>query len=164
MLDHLTAEDASVVIGQEAPVVALPAKGFWSYERIQTLKRMWGEGCSTSLIASEVGCTRNSVAGKVNRLGLAFRLTKKSVEKKQRAPVLRMFRSGPRMVAAKPVHRTVEVSVPTPLNLSLNDLGSMQCHYPYGEGPFVYCGHPVSVKGAPYCCAHMQLCYLERRT
>ncbi len=46
----------------------------WSDERVETLKKMWGEGQSASQIAKELGgVTRNAVIGKVHRLGLSNR-------------------------------------------------------------------------------------------
>ena len=46
----------------------------WTDERVETLKRMWGEGQSASQIAKELGgVTRNAVIGKVHRLGLSGR-------------------------------------------------------------------------------------------
>jgi len=46
----------------------------WTEERVETLKRMWGEGQSASQIAKELGgVTRNAVIGKVHRLGLSNR-------------------------------------------------------------------------------------------
>jgi GcrA cell cycle regulator len=46
----------------------------WTDERVETLKRMWGEGASASQIAKELGgVTRNAVIGKVHRLGLSNR-------------------------------------------------------------------------------------------
>jgi GcrA cell cycle regulator len=46
----------------------------WTDERVETLKKMWGEGQSASQIAKELGSvTRNAVIGKVHRLGLSNR-------------------------------------------------------------------------------------------
>jgi len=46
----------------------------WSDERVELLKRLWGEGQSASQIAKELGgVTRNAVIGKVHRLGLSNR-------------------------------------------------------------------------------------------
>ena len=46
----------------------------WTDERVEILKRMWGEGQSASVIAKELGgVTRNAVIGKVHRLGLSNR-------------------------------------------------------------------------------------------
>jgi GcrA cell cycle regulator len=48
----------------------------WSEDRVETLKKMWGEGQSASQIAKELGgVTRNAVIGKVHRLGLSNRTT-----------------------------------------------------------------------------------------
>jgi len=48
----------------------------WTDERVETLKKMWGEGHSASQIAKELGgVTRNAVIGKVHRLGLSNRTT-----------------------------------------------------------------------------------------
>lgn len=47
----------------------------WTDDRVETLKRMWGEGQSASQIAKELGgVTRNAVIGKVHRLGLSNRV------------------------------------------------------------------------------------------
>ena len=46
----------------------------WTNERVELLKKMWGEGQSASQIAKELGgVTRNAVIGKVHRLGLSNR-------------------------------------------------------------------------------------------
>jgi GcrA cell cycle regulator len=46
----------------------------WTDERVEILKKMWGEGQSASQIAKELGgVTRNAVIGKVHRLGLSNR-------------------------------------------------------------------------------------------
>ncbi len=48
----------------------------WTEERVELLKKMWGEGQSASQIAKELGgVTRNAVIGKVHRLGLSNRST-----------------------------------------------------------------------------------------
>lgn len=46
----------------------------WTEERVELLKKMWGEGQSASQIAKALGgVTRNAVIGKVHRLGLSNR-------------------------------------------------------------------------------------------
>ncbi len=46
----------------------------WTDDRVETLKKMWGDGASASQIAKELGgVTRNAVIGKVHRLGLSNR-------------------------------------------------------------------------------------------
>lgn len=61
----------------------------WTDERVELLKKMWGEGQSASQIAKELGgVTRNAVIGKVHRLGLSNRTTApaKSETKAKAAP------------------------------------------------------------------------------
>jgi len=59
----------------------------WTDERVETLKRMWGEGQSASQIAKELGgVTRNAVIGKVHRLGLSNRVGAKDEEEAAAAP------------------------------------------------------------------------------
>ncbi len=48
----------------------------WTDERVELLKKLWGEGLSASQIAGRLGSvTRNAVIGKVHRLGLSGRAT-----------------------------------------------------------------------------------------
>ncbi|MEM9795002.1 MAG: GcrA family cell cycle regulator [Pseudomonadota bacterium] len=59
----------------------------WTDERVETLKRMWGEGASASQIAKELGgVTRNAVIGKVHRLGLSNRAKDEEESPKAAAP------------------------------------------------------------------------------
>jgi GcrA cell cycle regulator len=51
----------------------------WTDERVELLKKLWGEGQSASQIAKELGgVTRNAVIGKVHRLGLSNRASSSS--------------------------------------------------------------------------------------
>ncbi len=54
----------------------------WTDDRVETLKKMWGEGQSASQIAKELGgVTRNAVIGKVHRLGLSNRASSSGATK-----------------------------------------------------------------------------------
>ncbi len=61
------------------------AEAVWTEDRINTLKRLWGEGKSASQIANELACgvSRSAVIGKVHRLKLEKRA--RVVTRKQRA-------------------------------------------------------------------------------
>jgi GcrA cell cycle regulator len=51
----------------------------WTDERVELLKKLWADGLSASRIAAELGgVSRNSVIGKVHRLGLSGRATSAS--------------------------------------------------------------------------------------
>lgn len=53
----------------------------WTDKRINTLKQLWGDGVSASNIAKEMGNpSRNSVIGKVHRLGLMKKRAKPKIE------------------------------------------------------------------------------------
>lgn len=84
----------------------------WTDERVETLKRMWGEGQSASQIAKELGgVTRNAVIGKVHRLGLSNRTTgsapAKAEPKAKAAP-----KPEPKAKVAAPVEAPVEPEEP----------------------------------------------------
>lgn len=58
----------------------------WTDDRVELLKKMWGEGQSASQIAKELGgVTRNAVIGKVHRLGLSNRATSNSTKSEAKA-------------------------------------------------------------------------------
>ncbi len=74
----------------------------WTDERVETLKRMWGEGQSASQIAKELGgVTRNAVIGKVHRLGLSNREEDEgeAVAEAAPAPKVEEVREEPRAAA-----------------------------------------------------------------
>ncbi|MEO0677761.1 MAG: GcrA family cell cycle regulator [Pseudomonadota bacterium] len=74
----------------------------WTDERVEILKKMWGEGQSASVIAKELGgVTRNAVIGKVHRLGLSNRAGAGAASAK----------AAPEKKAAKPVKEPVEAKV-----------------------------------------------------
>ncbi|MDA9274850.1 GcrA cell cycle regulator, partial [bacterium] len=59
----------------------------WTDDRVEVLKKMWGEGQSASQIAKELGgVTRNAVIGKVHRLGLSNRTTTSTAAKTDAKP------------------------------------------------------------------------------
>lgn len=115
--------------------------------------------------------TRSSVIGLVHRMGLT--LENKSEERRRRAsPPKRERRMKPvlRLVGASSAGGQIfkTVMIPdielacadiVPRNVALMDLGKHECRYPYGDGPFTFCGH--STDGGSYCAGHKALCYLE---
>jgi len=86
----------------------------WTDERVELLKKMWGEGQSASQIAKELGgVTRNAVIGKVHRLGLSNRATggtaKAAAPVKEAAP-----KPTPKPVEPAPKPEPVKASTPEP--------------------------------------------------
>ncbi len=73
----------------------------WTDDRVETLKKMWGEGQSASQIAKELGgVTRNAVIGKVHRLGLSNRATSGTAAKADAKPKTAKAAPKPKAKAA----------------------------------------------------------------
>ncbi|WP_121630461.1 GcrA family cell cycle regulator [Tropicibacter alexandrii] len=83
----------------------------WTDERVELLKKMWGEGQSASQIAKELGgVTRNAVIGKVHRLGLSNRAGAAPAPEAKPAPA-----AAPKPKAEpKPKPATAERPAPKP--------------------------------------------------
>lgn len=75
----------------------------WTDERVELLKKMWGEGQSASQIAKELGgVTRNAVIGKVHRLGLSNRAGSGAAAKPAAAPKAKPAAAAKPKTEAKP--------------------------------------------------------------
>ncbi|MEZ5715204.1 MAG: GcrA family cell cycle regulator [Paracoccaceae bacterium] len=91
----------------------------WTDERVELLKKMWGEGQSASQIAKELGgVTRNAVIGKVHRLGLSNRTsgTAGKAEPVKTAPAEKPEAKprASRTKPAKPAKETTAAPAPDP--------------------------------------------------
>ena len=79
----------------------------WTDERVEILKKMWGEGQSASVIAKELGgVTRNAVIGKVHRLGLSNRATSGGSAKAEAKPKAKAEPKAKAAPAPKPEPKT----------------------------------------------------------
>lgn len=106
----------------------------WTDERVETLKKMWGEGQSASQIAKELGgVTRNAVIGKVHRLGLSNRsagapAAKPEAKAKPATPAAppkpeAKPRPSPKTEAARPVSTEPETRPAVPLRKQIIPAG-----------------------------------------
>ncbi|TCP44079.1 GcrA family cell cycle regulator [Rhodovulum marinum] len=116
----------------------------WTEERVETLKRMWGEGQSASQIAKELGgVTRNAVIGKVHRLGLSNRAGGGATAKP--APAKEKPAKPEPAVAAKPEapapDRKPAEPRPTPANTAAQP--SAPAPVPAARKPIVPAGQPL---------------------
>lgn len=152
----------------------------WTDERVELLKKLWGQGLSASQIAAELGgITRNAVIGKVHRLGLSGRAKTVSSAtprpRKPRAPShpTTMFRvQGATALQASPsVELDIEPVVARDVRPALEpiscervtimDLRESMCRWPLGDPgspDFRFCGSR-SNSGSSYCAYHAQLAY-----
>lgn len=131
----------------------------WTQERIETAKSMLKDGESYGAIAATLGMTKNSVIGKMHRLGV-----KQGIPKHPRANITRRVRAapGPRTKYFKPMEpRKPALTAPPSKQLGIHQLTAHLCRYiAEPEPPFTYCGH-VHKEGSPYCQFHHDLCHIS---
>jgi GcrA cell cycle regulator len=145
----------------------------WTDERVDLLKKLWGEGLSASQIAGRLGSvTRNAVIGKVHRLGLSGRATTsrmKSHRPRPRMASKRMAKPGSRFSATgNPAFRALyqeaevyvppveEMIIPVAERKTIQTLTECSCRWPIGDpqmADFHFCGKN-KVPGLPYCEFH----------
>jgi GcrA cell cycle regulator len=156
----------------------------WTDERVELLKRLWGDGLSASQIAGQLGgITRNAVIGKVHRLGLAGRAKTPPPAAPAQASVAAVAKPkverqpDPEPVAAAPVQAPAPrpfapfVAPPTPPahipepagaeRVTIMDLREFMCRWPLGDptsAEFRFCG-ARAITGLPYCTHHAQIAY-----
>lgn len=160
----------------------------WTDERVELLKRLWGEGLSASQIAARLGgVTRNAVIGKVHRLGLSGR-TKPQPQAAQNARRAVGGDTAPRSSTRPSAHGNLALKFqaapkaapppaaqPTPAPLALVaeeadegdsratilTLTEQTCKWPVGDpnsADFYFCGKR-SEAGVPYCQHHTRIAY-----
>lgn len=117
---------------------------------------------AASAINREFGTTysRNAALGRAMRIGLRSHNApepRTGFPQKPRArpePAPRPVRARVIPPAEVIAFRCEEI---VPLHVTLMDLQPNGCRYPYGDGPFTFCGHPWLI-GASYCVDHFDLC------
>ena len=128
----------------------------WTAENENRLKELWGKGYTASQIAKAIGdTTRNACIGKVFRMGLSKRITKKIIGTKVQSkknnstkPTIIMTRSRFKLLLDK----DFEPENPT----TLEELSDNTCRWPIGhpdEENFYFCGRNP-IKKYPYCKLH----------
>lgn len=151
----------------------------WTDDRVEMLKRLWGEGHTAAEIAKELGgVTRNAVIGKAHRLKLSNRVspiqqnTKKPVVATNtkltkaapapKAPANTNVAVVPKVVAkAPPMKPVMSENDAKRKRYALMDLTANMCRWPIGdprEANFGFCGCKSS-SGLPYCEEHTAVAY-----
>jgi GcrA cell cycle regulator len=105
--------------------------------------------------------SKNSCLGRARRIGFASKLTSSDGARKRngsqgrviRVPALRIRKPKAIKLPNLEKLRCVEID---PLHKAFSDLDRGDCRYPYGDGPFTFCGHPTH-EGKPYCIPHWAL-------
>lgn len=150
----------------------------WTEERIEKLKIWWADGVSGKNIAAQFDCglTRNAVIGKVHRLGLPERPTKKNTlypKRKRRTPKRSNILAGT-IAGSFPMKKIPEIVIPKeapePINgtgIDLFQLTNSTCKYGLGgisaKADF-FCGLPTFGESR-FCLYHHSICYnLKNKT
>lgn len=156
----------------------------WADDRKEQLKALWQSGKTASQVAETMGgITRNAVIGQVRRMGL-HRYTEhppasrkvaqkaavraRETHRIQKRQFLSFAWKQPRRewdwndLRNVPSPHYAQVPEPAPRHLTVLNLGAHDCRWPYGDGPFTFCGHPA-LEEKPYCEFHCGLAYQGRR-
>ncbi len=149
----------------------------WTNERVEELRRLWGQGQTASRIAELLGgVTRNAVIGKAHRLGLRGRPS--PIRREEGEAGSRPIRSSaPAAALAEELTREVapplEPAAPpvmpstTPVGVAparAPRSGTKSCSWPMGDPKqpgFHFCGEEA-VPGRPYCAAHCSQAYQRK--
>ena len=129
----------------------------WNAAAIERLKTLWTEGYSASEVGAFLGVSRNSVIGKLHRLGLTGMQRRRTRPKGSSAP--RLVAPPPRVRKPKPIApllTSIEQVSKEPVigSFTLMDLKFGSCRWPSdGDGPWTFCGAPQEF-GSSYCLEH----------
>ena len=150
----------------------------WTTERVDQLQKYLTAGLTCSEIAAEIGVTRNSVIGKIHRLGLspgrprgrrpaalAQQMRTAPVKTRERQTrITRIFRAiaDAARTTVVPFDTTIELAaVANVKRCSLLELAGGDCRWPLGDpgkADFGFCGNHV-IAGISYCAGHARLAY-----
>lgn len=160
----------------------------WTDQMVEDLRTMWKQGLTTAEIGKRLGVSKNSIVGKVHRLGLSGRpspIKKKGEtaavkptedikpakvstpveEKKQEPKSEAKSVEKPKMPEKKEPKRECQKSEleRNPRALSLMDLDNHSCRWPIGDPKdegFHFCGKKVKI-GQTYCEEHSAIAYVK---
>lgn len=145
----------------------------WSDQAIcDRVKELWSDHSASEIrdalkVEFGIEVSRNAVVGRLHRAKLTLEQKTKihPLTSSNYAPRVRSAnkpkpeRSTPmrqRIRHASPEVKAMRCEEIAPLNIDLLDLKHGECRFPYGDGPFVFCGHPA-LNGSPYCQPHQAL-------
>lgn len=152
----------------------MDARFAWTDERVEKIRALWIDGKSALQIAAALGVTRNTVVGKLQRIGCTGRAGRPKPEGLAApAPVMprapRRHPTPPKPARApapeieidtRPIVEDVAIVVPMSLRVTIVDLHAAMCKWPLGDpqsDEFRYCGSEVSC--GPYCSGHRRIAY-----
>lgn len=163
-----TASAIDPAIVAPAPNNVATSTGTWTAERIEQLRSFVGNGMTCSQIAAAIGVSRNSVIGKIHRLGLSSGRPAGASARANCPPRARHSR-GPtqrrllRLAYARaPLDEILSgIVVISTHPCSLIDIDAHQCRWPIGDpasSNFLFCGNDA-IAGFTYCLGHARMAY-----
>ncbi|MGH1453487.1 MAG: GcrA family cell cycle regulator [Paracoccaceae bacterium] len=117
----------------------------WTDERVELLKKMWGEGQSASQIAKELGgVTRNAVIGKVHRLGLSNRTGGATPAAEPKAAPKAKPAAKPKPAPAAAATTAPPASAPAPRKTKMvAEAADVPAIVPHVRKPIIPAGQPL---------------------
>jgi hypothetical protein len=147
----------------------------WTAENLAYAVEQWAQGATSTMIAAAIGTTRNSVIGKLRRIGAlpAHRITLPVAEVSTVAEAPEIAPTDIPVVPKPP--RRARVSKPkTLLKLRFaTEHRTADCRWPLGDWAYgtdlrhdpptvLFCGAPAEA-GKSWCTAHCQQAFQRRR-
>jgi hypothetical protein len=129
-----------------------------SPETIEKIKSLFAGGTSIGRISTEMGLTRNQVAGVLDRANMFTHRERGKKKEKIRVRTRPFIVPGPKQFhAVKFKQRSAPVE---PLHIPFLELERDHCRQPYGDDPstMTFCGHPKTV--GSYCAQHAAINYM----
>lgn len=165
----------------------------WTEEKIAQLHKLYAEGCSAGVIGERMNLTRNTIMGKINRLGLnvlyprrpnvpprfsinqAYSPEERAAREHARRQAVEERRRRQNAVSLAHYHANPRSSKPTPVEppvlacdpCSLLELNEVRCKWPMGEvfePGFRFCGAHKPDNGKPYCLSHHRIAHDPPKT
>jgi GcrA cell cycle regulator len=152
----------------------------WTEQRIEVLRKLWGQGQTASQIAAALGgISRNAVIGKAHRLGLTGRPSPikrdgTGAPSRRKTAARRLANIAPKPVIAKTAGAEAQGDTPEAAPASPPPRqsyatarahgGTKTCSWPVGDPKqpgFQFCGQP-SEPGRPYCAKHCAQAYQRK--
>jgi hypothetical protein len=123
---------------------------FWTEERTLKLRELWGQYISQTEMGRQLGCSKNAVQGKANRLKLKHREAVRSEQQVYELPpsYKSQIKFGPRPLPIAKVEGQVVDFISHPPKLSKEC-----CRWVFSLKPTRYCDEP-SLFNKSYCPVH----------
>lgn len=132
----------------------------WTDAAIARLKELWAEGLSASQCGTRMGVSRNSVIGKIHRLGLTgkYRRPREGRARRMTKPKPARLLETTEQVLSRPEIPQMRPDLRPVGGFDLLELRAGMCRWPEGEGPFTFCGAQQAFDSS-YCRKHYALAH-----